>query len=103
MLGAGIGAPLRYVIDRFSRARSDFPWGILFVNVVGSFILGVITGQGSNDLYFIGIGFCGAFTTWSAFILDLDRDRKEGSKTLLNVGLSLTLGILAAWCGLQLA
>ncbi len=101
MLGAGIGAPLRYVIDRFSRARADFPWGILFVNVVGSFILGVIAGQGSNDLYFIGIGFCGAFTTWSAFILDLDR--KDGSKALLNIGLSLTLGILAAWCGLQLA
>jgi len=41
IVGAGIGAPLRHAIDKVARARSEFPLGILFVNVVGSFILGI--------------------------------------------------------------
>ena len=38
--GAALGAPLRYLIDKFFRTKYVFPLGILIVNVVGSFILG---------------------------------------------------------------
>jgi CrcB protein len=40
-LGAGIGAPTRYVIDTFFRSNYRFPIGILIVNVFGSFLMGV--------------------------------------------------------------
>ena len=44
--GAAVGAPLRYLSDRAIQARHDsvFPWGTLTVNVVGSLILGILTG-----------------------------------------------------------
>ena len=66
--GAAIGAPLRYLIDKFFRSKYVFPVGILIVNVVGSFILGY-----TQNNYFV-MGFCGAFTTWSAFMLDVDKE-----------------------------
>ena len=45
-LGAAVGAPLRYLVDRAiqSRHESSFPWGTLTVNVVGSFLLGLLVG-----------------------------------------------------------
>ena len=54
-LGAVVGAPLRYLTDRFIQARHDttFPWGTLTVNVAGSLIMGFLTGAaaaaGFND------------------------------------------------------
>ena len=46
ILGAAVGAPLRYLTDRAVQARHDtvFPWGTFAVNVFGSLILGLITG-----------------------------------------------------------
>ena len=46
MLGAAVGAPLRYLTDRAIQARTpgSFPWGTLTVNVVGSLVLGVVIG-----------------------------------------------------------
>ena len=70
-LGAAVGAPLRYLTDRTIQARHDsvFPWGTLTVNVVGSLILGVITGLpvGHAVAALVGTGFCGALTTYSTF------------------------------------
>jgi CrcB protein len=45
-LGAAFGAPLRFVIDRAvqGRHRGRFPWGTFTVNIVGSFLLGTLTG-----------------------------------------------------------
>jgi fluoride exporter len=45
-LGAAIGAPLRYLIDRAvqARHRTRLPWGTFTVNMVGSFVLGALTG-----------------------------------------------------------
>ncbi len=102
-IGAGIGAPLRYLIDKYFRTRATFPWGILFINVLGSFIAGAIATLETKDILFLGFGFCGAFTTWSAFMLDLDRDRKDLTKFALNIFLSIILGVIAAWAGLQIA
>ena len=98
ILGAGIGAPLRYLIDKFFRAKYKFPVGILIVNTVGSFVLGL------TQLNYFVMGFCGAFTTWSTFMLDLylAYELRRYKDALINVGASLIFGLLAAWAGVQL-
>jgi CrcB protein len=95
--GAAIGAPLRYLIDKFFRTKYVFPVGILIVNVVGSFILGY-----TQDNYFV-MGFCGAFTTWSAFMLDVDRELPFRRRTAINIALTFGLSIAAVAAGLALA
>jgi CrcB protein len=56
-----------------------------------------------HDLF--AIGFAGAFTTWSTFMLDifLAFELRRYKEAALNLTLSLGFGIVAAWCGLQLA
>lgn len=97
ILGAGIGAPLRYLIDKFFRARYVFPAGILIINVIGSFILGY-----NNTNYFV-MGFCGAFTTWSTFILDVEYQLAFRRRTALNILLTFGLSIAAVAVGAALA
>jgi CrcB protein len=65
-LGAGLGAPLRYLAGH--HLDDDFPTGTLLVNVAGSFLLGLFSALSltGHQMAFVGTGFCGAFTTWSA-------------------------------------
>ncbi|CAM8647160.1 fluoride efflux transporter FluC [Candidatus Planktophila dulcis] len=95
--GAALGAPLRYLIDKFFRTKFVFPVGILIANVVGSFILGY-----KQDNYFV-MGFCGAFTTWSAFMLDIDRELPFRRRTAINIALTFGLSIAAVAAGFALA
>lgn len=97
ILGAGIGAPLRYVVDKFFRTKYVFPAGILIVNVIGSFILGY-----NHTNYFV-MGFCGAFTTWSTFIIDVERDLPFRRRTAINILLTFGLSIAAIAAGFVLA
>jgi len=50
VVGAMVGAPLRYLTDRTLQARHDtaFPWGTFTVNVVGCLVLGALAGAGST-------------------------------------------------------
>lgn len=67
-LGAAVGAPLRYWLAQ--RLDTDgFPLGIWLANVVGSALLGLLVGLGVGDqpLALLGVGLCGAFTTYSTF------------------------------------
>jgi fluoride exporter len=95
--GAAIGAPLRYLIDKYFRAKYVFPVGILIVNVIGSFVLGY-----TQDNYFV-MGFCGAFTTWSAFMLDIEKGLAFRRRTALNLVLTFGLSIAAVAAGVALA
>jgi CrcB protein len=99
LFGAGVGAPTRYVIDRFFRDSYKFPYGILVVNVIGSFLLGLISRQDS-DLTFLLFGFCGALTTWSAFALDLFEERGKKKLFAGNLIGNYLMGVLAALVGL---
>ncbi|MER7504411.1 fluoride efflux transporter CrcB [Nonomuraea pusilla] len=112
-LGGAVGAPARYLLDRLIQKRHDtvFPWGTFTVNMVGSLVLGFLLGAGSGvgvprELsLLLGTGVCGALTTFSTFGFETMRLVEEGS--LLEAGLnalgSLLLGVLAAFCGYELA
>ncbi len=105
ILGAAIGAPARFAIDQYIRKFTNKPYGIFLVNILGSFLLGMTfkSSEKVNDL--LAIGFAGAFTTWSTFMLDiyLAFELRRYKDAAMNLVLSLGIGLLAAWCGLQLA
>lgn len=74
-LGAAVGAPTRYLVDRAVRARvtARYPLGTLLINLSGSLVLGgllgLASGHGVSDavLAALGTGWCGAYTTYSTF------------------------------------
>jgi CrcB protein len=107
LLGGGVGAPSRYLIDRYVQRRHDsaFPWGTLTVNLIGCLILGLLTGAAHalppHVLTLLGTGFCGALTTFSTFGFETVRLLEDGSlrEAGLNVLAGLALGIVAAALG----
>lgn len=79
-VGGGIGAALRHAVNRGAiiLLGPSFPFGTLIVNVLGSFLMGVLAvallarGEGDQSLrFFLGTGILGGFTTFSAFSLDI--------------------------------
>ena len=105
ILGAAIGAPARFAIDQYFRKFTDKPYGIFVVNVVGSFVFGLTINSAQNTYALFAIGFAGAFTTWSTFMLDiyLAYELKRYKEAAANLVMSSGFGLLAAWIGLQLA
>jgi fluoride exporter len=113
VLGGAAGAPARYLIDRMIQARHDsaFPWGTWVVNVSGSFLLGLLIGAaGAGDLADrlaagLGVGFCGALTTYSTFSYETVRLLEAGAwhQAAANVLLSVSAGMAAAVAGLTVA
>jgi CrcB protein len=72
-LGAAVGAALRFAVA--CRLDDGFPWGTLAVNVTGSFVLGLLTALAlsAQPAALLGTGFCGGFTTYSAFAVQTQR------------------------------
>ena len=105
VLGAAIGGPLRFVIDQQIRKYTTKPYGIFTVNILGSFLLGLTYGRAEQGFDLFAIGFAGAFTTWSTFMLDvyLAFELKRHKEAAVNLTMSLGVGLFAAWIGLQLA
>ncbi|MEU4268479.1 fluoride efflux transporter CrcB [Streptomyces sp. NPDC026092] len=108
MAGAVVGAPLRYLTDRAVQARHDsaFPWGTFAVNLVGSFVLGLLTGVTSAQaLLLLGTGLCGALTTYSTFSYETLKLYEGGAKgyAAANVLGSLAAGLGAVWLGAEIA
>lgn len=106
-LGAMIGAPARYLTDRWVQVRfgSSFPWGTLAVNVFASFVIGIVLGAGTGVdgpmRALIGTGFCGALSTYSTFSFEAMRLHQRGTRLQAYgyVALTLTAGITAAAAG----
>ena len=112
-VGGFFGSIARYATSRSIDARfnSIFPYGTLTVNLIGSFILGFViawaakkSGGGENLKLLLATGFCGGFTTFSAFAfenLNLIEQRMTGN-AILYISVSLIFGVLAVYGGLQL-
>ena len=109
LLGAVVGAPLRYLADRAvsARARSVFPWGIVTVNVAGSAVLGFLAAlpAAAGVMAVAGAGFCGALTTYSTFGYETVRLAGSGARwtAVANVAVSIGAALGAAYGGLALA
>lgn len=101
----GVAAAARFAIDAeiAARADSEFPLGILAVNLSGSFALGLIAGTALHGeaLTIVAGGAIGSFTTFSTWILDAHRLDISGHARLawLNIGLSLAVGFAAVALG----
>jgi fluoride exporter len=112
-LGGFLGSVARYVVTKVMDGRLNpvFPYATLTVNIVGSFLLGMIyvlalrkAGLSENGRLFLGVGFCGGFTTFSAFALEnfnLMQEKLVGT-SVLYVSLSVVAGILALAAGVWL-
>lgn len=85
-LGAALGAPLRYVVDRVIQTRHDtlFPWGTMTANVTGCLVLGFLVAAAarlpSAVETVLGTGLCGALTTYSTFSYESLRLLEDGAR-----------------------
>jgi CrcB protein len=115
-LGGALGSLARYWAAEAVAGLlgSTFPWGTLFVNVTGSFVIGLAAGGmvGSARLpevpfvrHFVMMGICGGYTTFSSFSLQtlMLIQAGEFGRALLNALLSVTACLLATWAGFALA
>lgn len=111
--GGFFGAISRYLVSElvYTFCGTGMPYGTLVVNVVGSFLLGIVAqlSLAGNFLTttassLLGIGFLGAFTTFSTFSVQTLELLESGSplKALLNIFLNLMLCLIGAWGGLVL-
>lgn len=112
-VAGGAGAGLRYLADigvgRLLGAR--FPWGILVVNITGSFALGVVTGTVSDGelAWVLGAGLLGGYTTFSAVAVETwllaeeDRRRAAAANAVGSVIVCLGAAALGLVVGVALA
>ncbi len=96
LVGGGIGAGARYVLDgAIMRGRSGaFPLGVLVVNVLGSFLLGLLTGiphVAAVWLTILGVGVLGGFTTFSTVAVETALLAQRGRRDWAWVNLVGTL------------
>lgn len=112
-IGGGLGASSRFAVYQLMVHwfGKSFPFGTLAVNVIGSFLLGLVYSLIDNGQLqelpwrnLFAVGFLGAFTTFSTFSLDSLLLLQQGYfiKGGLNILLNLCFCLMAAWLGLQL-
>ncbi|MBO9307935.1 MAG: fluoride efflux transporter CrcB [Thermomicrobium sp.] len=107
-LGGALGAILRYLVTSWVQHRVDFfPWGTVVVNLVGSFLIGIVlemTLRGflsSQVRLLLGVGILGGFTTFSSLSWEMLTLLEEGDilpAFLYGFG-SLVIGVFCAWLG----
>lgn len=110
MAGAAGAVARLVIVSWFARWRlaAAFPWGTFAVNVVGSLLLGLVTGlhlQGGHSAEgkaLVGAGFLGALTTFSTWQMETYRLHRRGSRQAAwaNLLFSPMAGLAAAWLGL---
>ncbi len=111
-LGSFIGGICRYLSTQFIQNKflSTFPYGTLWVNITGCFVIGLVFGLSEKTnlspewRLFLATGFCGGFTTFSAFsneTLGLLRDGQFWNAAWY-VGASVMLGLIATFAGISI-
>lgn len=108
-LAGGAGALARYGISNQYHGDS-LVWSIVGINVVGSFVLGLLLALPADWLSpqlrtTVGVGFLGGFTTFSTFSAQAWADVEAGrpGRALVYVAVSVVAGIVAATAGFYLA
>jgi len=111
-LGGGLGSSLRFLIGKYlNSTQNGIPYGTFVANILGSLIIGIILGlaiKNSNlsqhTVLFFATGFCGGFTTFSAFAYENHVFLKSGD--LMSFALytmaSLVIGFAAVFLGMWL-
>jgi CrcB protein len=112
-VGGAVGAPLRYLTDRFVSSRHDslFPWGTFTVNVAGSFLLGLLAGAAlvgagtSTAGLLLGVGLCGALTTYSTLSYETARLFEQRARlfAVANIAGGILAGLAAVTVGYVIA
>lgn len=108
-LGGGLGSMLRYLVGTYTSSfTTSFPYGTFIVNIIGSIIIGVIFGltlknssQSGDLILLLAVGFCGGFTTFSAFAHESFILLKSGQTTLFFTYIisSILTGLFCVWMG----
>ena len=110
MLGGAVGAVARFIVSTkiTEKFGNSFPYGTLTINVIGSFLMGLLAitlveRMHIDPLYRLGIfvGFLGAFTTFSTFSIETLNLFDQGMplRALLNIISSVLFSVLAVWLG----
>lgn len=103
-IGGALGCNARYWIGLWFRAQpwaQNYTWGTFTINVVGSLLLGVVAAifkdRAGPGFLMLGTGFCGGFTTFSTFSLEVVEAIQKGrwDLAILYAGSSVVVGILA--------
>jgi CrcB protein len=114
LIGGGTGSLVRFVAGSaiMTRFGGRFPLGTLFINVSGSFLIGLLMTLLTERLnldakwrFLLVVGFLGGYTTFSSFEWETFASVRDGGHWagMLNVVLSVSLGYLAVWLGVMLA
>jgi len=111
-VGGALGSVARYACSALMAGAvgETFPWGTMFVNVLGSFVIGffaTFTGPDGRMLVpgdlrqFVMVGVCGGYTTFSSFSLQTLNLAQEGqyARASLNIVLSVVLCLASVWLG----
>lgn len=112
-MASGAGGALRYLAGRWLQSIpiGAFPLPTLLVNTGGCLLMGVVSGLSARQgglspqtALLLTTGFCGGFTTFSAFAWENLQLMRTGSQPMaaLYILASIALGLGAAWAGLQL-
>ena len=109
VLAGGVGAVLRFVVDRAvaRRAARSFPFGTLAVNISGAAVLGLLGGLALNRhaALLADTAFIGSYTTFSTWMLETQRlsEERQLRNAVANIVVSIVLGIGAALFGQWIA
>ena len=113
-LGGALGSSMRYILSYLiqENSSSGFPFGTFSVNIIGCLLIGLLIGfsihrpesLNEQSRFLLSTGFCGGFTTFSAFSAETFSliDKGEITTALVYILLSIFMGLLATGLGILL-
>ncbi|WP_077617087.1 fluoride efflux transporter CrcB [Bacillus sinesaloumensis] len=110
-IGGALGAASRYLAGVWiaRKTRSTFPYSTFYINIAGSFLLGIIIGLKLNQdisewsWLLLGVGFCGAFTTFSTFGYEVIQlmITHQTRRAFVYIVATTAISIISSYIGIQ--